>query len=236
MAELEGSRRRVLHAACGDGWLVQLMAAAGTSTATGSIPGPVGWPTRSSATWTCARSPSSTISQAVEPGALGGVVLSGVMEGSGHGERRRLVEGAVDGTGTRWRPRRPQPGPVELGRGRRPPRGRHVRARPYRPGTWSHVLGRARAGGGGDRGGPTAATTWCVGRRLSTRRPGPGDTEGRLRHAPLRPRDHGRGRDRRPGSWPSTSWPTAAGRSRSSPPAPSTTSPGTTSWRRATAC
>ncbi len=59
-AELDGCRRRVLHAACGDGWLVAALTGRETSTGTGSIPGPIAWRPRSSGTWTCARSPSST--------------------------------------------------------------------------------------------------------------------------------------------------------------------------------
>jgi surface antigen len=79
--------------------------------------------------------------ESVEPGTLGGVVLSGLMEGSGQGERRRLLEGAAMALA---------PGGILLVHSLTPafwdgpdapPEADMVPARPYRPGTWLHVLG-----------------------------------------------------------------------------------------------
>lgn len=86
---------RVLHAACGDGWLVQHLVAAGVD-AYGVDP--------AIATTAAAEAAGSDLREerlldhlaAVATGELGGVVLSGVADGAGQGERARLLELVTD--------------------------------------------------------------------------------------------------------------------------------------------
>jgi SAM-dependent methyltransferase len=140
LTELAGCRRRVLHAACGDGWLVGCLVAAGID-GYGVDPRPGRVADQELGDLDLREEPLVDHLRAVEVGALGAVVLSGVMEGSAPGVRRRLVEGAVmalapDGvllvhslTPSAW-------DAVDA-----PPEADISGARPYRPGTWPHVLG-----------------------------------------------------------------------------------------------
>ncbi len=135
---LSGSRGRVMHGACGNGWLVAVLAARGVD-AYGVDPRAF------------ARGPDidpldlriedvTAHIGAVASGSLHAIVLSGVVEGSGYVERRRLLEGAVrciapDGvlfvhslTPTAWDD---EDAPVEADMSG---------ARPYRPRTWLRVM------------------------------------------------------------------------------------------------
>lgn len=137
---LAGGHRRVLHAACGDGWLVHLLAATDVD-GYGVDPRPGRVAGQELGDLDLREEPVLGHLEAVEPGALGGVVLSGLMEGSGHGERRRLLEKAAialapDGvlvvhslTASGWDG---ADAPVEADL---------VQARPYRPTTWPQLLG-----------------------------------------------------------------------------------------------
>jgi SAM-dependent methyltransferase len=138
LATLSPRRGRVVHAACGTGWLVEALVAAGVD-AYGVDPRP--------------QDPGVELDSldlrvedieghmgAVAPGSLGAVVLSGVVEGSGPVERRRLLEGAVQSlapggallvhslTPASWED---DDAPVEADL---------VVARPYRARTWPRVL------------------------------------------------------------------------------------------------
>jgi hypothetical protein len=139
-AELEGSERRVLHAACGDGWLVGLLVA-GDVDGYGVDPRPDAVAAQELGQLDLREESVVGHLAAVEPGALAGVVLTGLMEGSGHGERRRLLAGAVAALA---------PGgvlavhclaPSSWDEADAPPEADLVQARPYRPATWSHLIG-----------------------------------------------------------------------------------------------
>ena len=93
--ELARRPGRVLHTACGDGWLVRSLVERGVDA--------YGVDCRE-------RAPAQELDtadvrvedivahvEAVASGSLHSVVLSGVVEGSGHAERRRLLESAVRG-------------------------------------------------------------------------------------------------------------------------------------------
>ena len=146
VGELEGIRRRVLHAACGDGWLVQLLAATGVDSY-GVDPRPGRVAGQELGDLDLREESVLGHLDAVEPGARGAVVLTGVMEGSGHGERRRLLERATmalapDGvllvhclTPAAWEAT-DAPAEADI-----------VQARPYRPTTWPHLLGEMAMSG-----------------------------------------------------------------------------------------
>jgi len=164
-AELDGCRRRVLHAACGDGWLVAVLTARGVD---GYGVDPRGGRVAAQELGDMDLREESVLDhlRAVEAGALGGVVLSGLMEGSGHGERRHLLESAVAAlapggvlvvhslTPSGWDA---ADAPVEADL---------VQTRPYRPATWTQLLGdlgfEATASPG-----PDGRDYLVVGRRLS---------------------------------------------------------------------
>ncbi|HXQ76170.1 MAG TPA: hypothetical protein VN791_06705 [Acidimicrobiales bacterium] len=138
-AELEGCRRRVLHAACGDGWLVAALTARdvdgyGVDPRTDRV--------AAQELGDLDLRDESVLDhlEAVQAGALGGVVLSGVMEASGHGERRRLLEGAVTALAPDGVLVVHSLAPSSWDAADAPPEADIVQARPYRPGTWAHLL------------------------------------------------------------------------------------------------
>jgi hypothetical protein len=166
VAELEGSRRRVLHAACADGWLVALLSQADID-AYGVDPRTGRPADQELGDLDLREEPVLDHLDAVEPGALAGVVLSGLMEGSGQGERRRLLESAVTAL---------SPGavlvihslaPSSWDAADAPPEADIVQARPYRPTTWPHLLGQL--------GLPATVTSGADGRDylVVARLPGP---------------------------------------------------------------
>ena len=131
---------RVLHAACGGGWLVGALGAAGVD-AYGVDPRPGAVLDHELDDLDLREEELGAHLDAVAPGSLSAVVLSGVVEGAAHAERLRLVEGAVRALG---------PGGVlvvhSLARATwdgddAPLEADLVPARPYRPATWQHVLG-----------------------------------------------------------------------------------------------
>jgi SAM-dependent methyltransferase len=93
VATLSPGRGRVLHAACGTGWLVDALVAAGVD-AYGVDPRHQD-PGLELDTLDLRVEDIEEHVGAVAPGSLRAVVLSGVVEGSGYVERRRLLEGAV---------------------------------------------------------------------------------------------------------------------------------------------
>ena len=98
---------------------------------------------------------------AVEPAALGGVVLTGVVDGMTHGERRQLLELLVDRLAPDGVARGPLARPRPAGRRRTPrPRPTWLRGARCGRGAWAHLLAPL----GFEvtvRGGPVGApTTW----------------------------------------------------------------------------
>ncbi len=92
---LAGSTGRVLHAACGDGWLVVALAdkgvdAYGVDPRPGAVDG-----ADLSATDLREEDPGEHL-HAVASAALGGIVLSGVVDGMTAGQRQQLLERAAD--------------------------------------------------------------------------------------------------------------------------------------------
>jgi hypothetical protein len=157
---LAGAPGRVLHTACGDGWLVGVLAddhvdaygvdprpgrtdrdEPATATATG--------PATTTATTTAAdrlggrdlrEEPVLDHLRAVEPAALGGVVLSGVVDGMSHGERQQLLgllrdRLAPDGVLVVH-----SMSPAGWDADDAPPDADLAPGRPLRPATWAHVL------------------------------------------------------------------------------------------------
>jgi hypothetical protein len=168
-AELDGTRGRVLHAACGDGWLVRILAACGAD-CYGVDPRPERVADQELGDLDLREEPVLGHLRAVEPGALAAVVLSGLLEGSTRSERRQMLEGAVtalapDGvlvvhslSPAAWDA---ADGPVEADL---------VDARPYRPGTWPQLAGELGLGVTVTPG-PDGRDYLVVGRR-PTRAPG----------------------------------------------------------------
>jgi SAM-dependent methyltransferase len=138
LSTLAPGRGRVLHAACGTGWLVEVLAAAGVD-AYGVDPRHQDPGLELDALDLRVEDIEEHVG-AVAPGSLRAVVLSGVVEGSGYVERRRLLEGAV---------RCLAPGGVLLVHSLTPASWEDddapveadlVAARPYRARTWPRVL------------------------------------------------------------------------------------------------
>jgi len=137
-AGLTGHAGRVLHAACGDGWLVTALVDGGVD-AYGVDPRSR---VRNSELVTLDLRVEDVSEHlgAVAPGSLHAVVLSGVVEGSGYGERVKLLEEAVrclvpsgalfvhSLTPASWAD---DDAPLEADM---------VSARPFRPRTWGPVL------------------------------------------------------------------------------------------------
>lgn len=137
---LAGQRHRVLHAACGDGWLVGLLAGHGADSY-GVDPRPERVADHELGELDLREEPVLDHLRAVEAGALGGIVLSGLLEASGHGERRRLVEHAVRSLAPDGVLLVHSLTPASWEAADAPPEADLVPARPYRPTTWPHVLG-----------------------------------------------------------------------------------------------
>ena len=137
--ELDGRQGRVLHAACGDGWLVQVLAAMnidayGVDPRTGRVAD------QELGDLDLREEPVLDHLDAVQPGALGGVVFTGLFEGSGHGQRRRLIEGAALALAPGGVVVVHSLAPSSWDEADAPPEADLVQARPYRPGTWPHLL------------------------------------------------------------------------------------------------
>lgn len=92
---LSGAPGRVLHAAAGDGWLVRVLTGRGVDAyGVDPRPGPVA---RAELDGTDLREEGVLEHlRAVSPSSLGGVVLTGVVDGMTNGERRQLLEMLAD--------------------------------------------------------------------------------------------------------------------------------------------
>jgi hypothetical protein len=137
--ELSGASRRVVHAACGDGWLVKEMTAAGLD-AYGVEPRSGRVDEHGSGDLDLRGEAVLDHLRAVAVGTLDGVVLSGLVEGSFTTERRRLVDAAASALA---------PGGVLIVHSLSPsawevvgatPEADVAGTRPWRAGTWPHVV------------------------------------------------------------------------------------------------
>jgi hypothetical protein len=95
LGELAGRPGRVLHSACGDGWLVGALVERGVDAY--GVDSRERAPVLELDTVDLRLEDVVSHVEAVASGSLGGIVLSGVVEGCGHAERRRLLESAVRG-------------------------------------------------------------------------------------------------------------------------------------------
>ena len=91
MTAVAGRPGRILHAACGDGWLVRQIDAAGGD-AYGVDPRPGQAEPGPSETLDLRQDSLAVHLGAVAPGALGAVILTGVVDGMGGGERSALLD------------------------------------------------------------------------------------------------------------------------------------------------
>ncbi|HVT42262.1 MAG TPA: methyltransferase domain-containing protein [Acidimicrobiales bacterium] len=95
VAAVAKSSGRVLHTACGDGWLVRKIVAAGGD-AYGVDPRANLVATAELGTLDLRAEPAADHLRAVAPAGLGAVVLSGTVEGMAGGERAQLLEAVAD--------------------------------------------------------------------------------------------------------------------------------------------
>ncbi len=137
--ELAGQPGRVMHSACGDGWLVSALVERGVDAY--GVDSRERAPVLELDTVDLRVEDIVAHVEAVASGSLHGIVLSGVVEGCGHAERRRLLESAV-------RALRPDGvlfvhslSPASWGDDDAPVEADTASARPYRSRTWIGVLG-----------------------------------------------------------------------------------------------
>ena len=146
---------RILHAACGDGWLVRRISAAGGD-AYGVDPRPHLGGAAELGTLDLRRESVAEHLRAVAPAALGGVVLSGTVDGMAGGERAQLLSAlatrlAPGGTLVVHSVSR-----VAWDGADAPPEADLSPGRPLRPDTWCRLLEQggyeavAREGAGGE--------------------------------------------------------------------------------------
>lgn len=137
---LRAAPGRVLHAACGDGWLVRSLTGKGVD-AYGVDPRP-GRVDRAETDDTDLREESLLEHLgAVEPAALGGLVLSGVVDGMTHGERGQLLAAVCDRLAPDGVLAVHSLSPTAWASEAAPPEADLCPGRPLRPATWSHLLG-----------------------------------------------------------------------------------------------
>lgn len=130
---------RVLHAACGDGWLVGALAGKGVD-AYGVDPRP-GRVDRAGEDGVDLREEALLEHlRAVEPSALGGLVLTGVVDGMTHGERDQLLACVRDGLAPDGVLVVHSLSPAAWASDAAPAEADLASGRPLRPGTWQHVL------------------------------------------------------------------------------------------------
>ncbi len=138
-AALSTSPGRVVHGGCGDGWLVGELTAAGID-AYGVDPRSSRLDVAELAGMDLRAEGVLEHLQGVEPGTLGGIVLTGVIEGAGHGERRRLLEGAAAGLAATGTLVIHSLSPSGWDAADAPVEADLVPARPPRPATWHRIF------------------------------------------------------------------------------------------------
>jgi hypothetical protein len=135
----DGVGGRVLHAACGDGWLVRDLRARGTD-AYGVDPRPgVTEPTELQGTDLRSERALEHL-RAVEPFGLAGAVLSGVVDGMAAGERTELLALLSDRVRTDGVLVVHSLTPAAWAADEAPPDADLAPGRPLRPATWPHLL------------------------------------------------------------------------------------------------
>jgi hypothetical protein len=130
---------RVLHAACGDGWLVGVLVERGVD-AYGVDPRPQVQGHELDSLDLRVEDVLEHVGS-VASGSLHGIVLSGIVEGSGLAERARLLEGAVRCLAPSGVVLVHSLAPASWADADAPVEADLVSARPYRPRTWIGVLG-----------------------------------------------------------------------------------------------
>ncbi len=136
---LAGAPGRVLHAACGDGWLVGVLADDRVD-AYGVDPRP-GRTDRDEPAGDLREEPVLDHLLAVEPASLGGVVLGGVVDGMAHGERQQLLGLLRDRLAPDGILVVHSMSPAGWDADDAPPEADLAPGRPLRPTTWAHLLG-----------------------------------------------------------------------------------------------
>lgn len=136
---LDGAPGRVLHAACGDGWLVRHLVARGVD-AYGVDPRP-GRSASAETDGTDLREEGAAEHlRAVAPAALAGVVLSGVVEGMTADQRTELLRLLDDRLAPEAVLVLHSLSPSAWAAEAAPPEVDLAPGRPLRPGTWVHLL------------------------------------------------------------------------------------------------
>ncbi len=139
---LAGAPGRVLHTACGDGWLVRSLAgdgvdAYGVDPRPGKTDDPAAVGERGG---DLREEPVLDHLLAVESGALGGVVLDGVIDGMSHGERQQLLGLLGDRLAPDGLLLIHSLSPAGWDADDAPPEADLAPGRPLRPATWAHLL------------------------------------------------------------------------------------------------
>jgi len=140
---LAGAPGRVLHTACGDGWLVRSLAGDGID-AYGVDPRPGKTDDAEAVGGGGGDLREEGVLDhlgAVESGALGGVVLDGVVDGMSHGERQQLLRLLGDRLAPDGVLVVHSLTPAAWDADDAPPEADLAPGRPLRPATWSHLLG-----------------------------------------------------------------------------------------------
>jgi SAM-dependent methyltransferase len=136
----QSAKGRILHAACGNGWLVRALVERGID-AYGIDPRP-GRVDRAELDGSDLREEGvADHLAAIAPAGLGGIVLSGVVDGMMAGERRQLLDLVTDRLAPDGVLLVHSVSPGAWGSASLPPEADLASGRPLQPATWVHLLG-----------------------------------------------------------------------------------------------